>query len=44
MGVTAVVNWQLQRDFAREWMESLRVKHKAPLGENAIVHMTAKRG
>src|SRR5678816_1525806 len=27
MGVTAAINWRLQRDFAREWTESLRVKH-----------------
>lgn len=44
MGVTAAVNWHLQRDFAREWMESLRVKHKTPLGENAIASMATKRG
>jgi len=36
MIVTASINLYLQRDFAREWAESLRVKHKAPLGENAI--------
>jgi len=36
MIVTAAINIYLQRDFAREWAESLRVKHKAPLGENAI--------
>jgi putative membrane protein len=43
MGVTAAINWRLQRDFAREWAESLRVKHKAPLGENEIARMTGKR-
>ena len=32
MCITAAINWRLQRDFAREWGESLRVKHKAPLG------------
>ena len=36
MLVTAVINWRLQRDFAREWAESLRVKRRAPLGEDAL--------
>jgi putative membrane protein len=36
MGVTALVNWRTQRDFAREWGESLRVKHAEPLGEDAL--------
>jgi putative membrane protein len=39
MGVTAAINWRLQRDFAREWAESLRVKVKAPLGEDEIARM-----
>ena len=43
MCVTASINWRLQRDFAREWAESLRVKHKAPLGEDEIARMTRKR-
>jgi putative membrane protein len=43
MCVTATINWRLQRDFAREWAESLRVKGKAPLGEDEIVRMTKKR-
>ncbi len=37
MCVTALINWRLQRDFAREWVESFRVKHKAPLGEDKLV-------
>jgi putative membrane protein len=36
MGVTAAINARLQRDFAREWAESWRVKNKKPLGENEI--------
>jgi len=36
MLVTAVINWRSQRDFAREWAESLRVKRRAPLGEDAL--------
>ncbi len=43
MCVTAGINWRLQRDFAREWAESLRVKRTAPLGEVEIRRMT-KRG
>jgi putative membrane protein len=43
MGVTAGINWRLQRDFAREWGESLRVKVKAPLGENELAHLSRKR-
>jgi putative membrane protein len=39
MGVTAAINWRFQRDFAREWDESLRVKHAAPLGEEALARM-----
>ena len=33
MTVTLLVNRRLQRDFNREWDESLRVKRRAPLGE-----------
>lgn len=33
MGVTAMINKRHQRDFAREWIESLRVKEVAPLGK-----------
>lgn len=36
MLVTAAINRLTQRDFAREWAESLRVKHHAPLGEEAL--------
>lgn len=43
MGLTAALNWRLQRDFAREWAESFRVKQKAPLGEDEIVRMVRKR-
>jgi putative membrane protein len=42
MSITAVINWRLQRDFAREWAESFRVKHKAPLGEDEIARMAQK--
>lgn len=39
MLVTLLVNLALQRDFAAEWAESLRVKHAEPLGEEAIARM-----
>lgn len=36
MGITLLINRRLQRDFAREWDESLRIKHHAPLGEERL--------
>ena len=36
MIVTAIINSRMQRDFAREWAESIRVKRKKPLGEEAL--------
>jgi putative membrane protein len=42
MCITAAINWRLQRDFAREWAESLRVKHKAPHGEDELARMARK--
>jgi len=36
MLLTAALNLRFQRDFAREWAESLRVKGKRPLGEEQI--------
>ncbi len=41
MLITAALNARLQRDFAREWNESLRVKHTAPLGEDEIARLRA---
>ncbi|MEQ8857660.1 MAG: DUF2238 domain-containing protein [Pseudomonadales bacterium] len=43
MLVTAAVNGALQRDFAREWHESLRVKQPQPLGERALHDMLERR-
>jgi putative membrane protein len=37
MFVTAMINRYLQRDFANEWAESIRVKRRKPLGEEAVV-------
>ncbi len=39
MTFTALLNVYLQRDFAREWIESLRVKHPEPLGEDEITRL-----
>jgi putative membrane protein len=36
MTLTAIVNAVYQRDFAREWAESLRVRDGRPLGEEAL--------
>jgi putative membrane protein len=36
MVVTALINRRMQRDFAAEWAESIRVKRKSPLGEAAL--------
>lgn len=43
MIVTAAINLSLQRDFAAEWNESLRVKIFQPLGENEIKRMQRSR-
>jgi len=37
MTVIYLINRQMQRDFANEWAESIRVKRKKPLGEEAVV-------
>jgi putative membrane protein len=37
MSVTAWINSRHNRDFAREWIESLRVKNHEPLGEDALL-------
>ncbi|HUR46125.1 MAG TPA: hypothetical protein VMZ27_09650, partial [Candidatus Saccharimonadales bacterium] len=42
MCITAAINVRLQRDFAREWAESLRVKSNVPLGEDEIARLTNK--
>ncbi len=43
MLVVAAINRSLQRDFARDWADSLRVKHVEPLGETAIARMLKQR-
>ncbi len=44
MALTALINAQLQRDFAREWADSLRVKGRQPLGEVEIARMLEENG
>lgn len=43
MIITAAININLQRDFAREWNDSLKVKGRHPLGEYAIMKMLDRR-
>lgn len=43
MLVTAGLNVYLQRDFAREWAESFRIKHESPLGEDEIARLLRDR-
>lgn len=43
MTLTAFVNARLQRDFAREWQESLRVKHASPLGEDEVARLRRRK-
>ncbi len=42
MAVTACVNVKYQRDFAREWADSFRIRSNEPLGEVAIAKMRAQ--
>jgi putative membrane protein len=43
MIATAELNWNIQRDFAREWIESLRVKIRRPLGEDEAARLLKER-
>jgi len=43
MIIAATVNMSLQRDFGREWAESLRVKRKLPLGEIEVGRLRRDR-
>ncbi|MET0535724.1 MAG: DUF2238 domain-containing protein [Steroidobacter sp.] len=42
MTVAACVNIAYQRDFAREWADSFRIRNPEPLGEVAIARMKAE--
>lgn len=43
MLITAAINAYLQRDFAREWSDSLGVKDVRPLGEDEIARLIEQR-
>jgi putative membrane protein len=43
MSATAAINYKFQRDFAAEWADSLRVKRRHPLGENAFAWLRRRR-
>lgn len=43
MTLTALLNIYLQRDFAAEWVESLRIKDSKPLGEDEIARLWQER-
>jgi putative membrane protein len=43
MLLTLALNRAIQRDFAREWGNSLRIKHRLPLGEDEIVRLWKER-
>jgi putative membrane protein len=43
MLLTLALNRCIQRDFAREWAASLRVKHNRPLGEDEIARLWKAR-
>lgn len=43
MLVTALINVVIQRDFAEEWIDSLRVKGKRPLGEFEIKRLIKQK-
>lgn len=42
LSITALIHRRLNRDFHREWAESLRVKRKEPLGEVEAARLKAK--
>jgi len=43
MMITAAINAYLQRDFAKEWSDSLKVKDSRPLGEEEIGRLLRQR-
>jgi putative membrane protein len=44
MLVTGGLNYWLERDFADEWLESLRVKSQRPLGEDELQRLLKQNG
>lgn len=43
MGITASLNARLQRDFAREWIDSFQIKGEKPLGEDEIARLLREK-
>ncbi len=43
MLLTLAINRCIQRDFAREWAHSLKIKHPRPLGEDEIVRLIKEK-
>ena len=43
MIMTAFINVRVQKDFAREWSESLRVKQDKPLGEDELARLIREK-
>lgn len=43
MLITMRINLYLQKDFARQWSESLRIKHLEPLGEDEIARLLKEK-
>ena len=39
----SIINWRMERDFVREWTESLRVKHNVSLGEDKPIRLERER-
>ncbi len=44
MLVTLAINRRLQRDFAREWSDSLKIKDARPYGEEEIARLLKEKG
>lgn len=44
MIITGGLNYWLERDFAAEWVESLRVKSRTPLGEDELQRLLKQNG
>jgi putative membrane protein len=42
MGATAAINARFQRDFTREWLKSLKIKKRRPLGEEELARQMAR--
>jgi len=44
MSITAFISARIKRDFAYEWIDSLRIKNPAPLGEVEIAKAMRRKG